>query len=516
MPDSMPEPSTDLFRLAVELSPSGMIVTDAHGTIVLLNGEVERLFGYSREELVGKPIELLVPGRARDQHPRHRAGFLEHPQARPMGVGRDLYGLRKDGTEVPLEIGLNPIPTDGGYLVLSSVVDISARRELEERLRQAQKMEAIGTLAGGIAHDFNNILRAIIGYTELALASVRDSQGMDDLSQVRRAAERGQQLVQRILAFSRQRELARTPVRLERPILDAIDLLRASLPRNIEIRSHLAPDAPPIRADETQLHQILMNLATNAAQAMGDRDGVIDVTLTPFPATDDFERTHPGARRGLYTRLIVGDTGPGMPPDVRERAFEPFFTTKPAGSGTGLGLAVVHGIVQGLGGFIELHSRPGEGTTVICYFPAVEQTRAASLAEPAAGAGPHILFVEDEEALAELGERQLKAEGFHVTVHTSSLRALEDFRARPDAFDLVVTDNTMPRISGMALAQEILRLRPRTRILLVSGLAETLDPGVIYAKGIAGLLGKPHSGQELTNAVRSLIRSSTDGPRLQL
>ena len=506
--------ATDLFRLAVELSPSGMLVTDRDGRMVLLNREVERLFGYTREELLGRPVELLVPGRAREAHPRLRTGFLEHPQARPMGAGRDLYGLRKDGTEVPLEIGLNPIPTPDGYLVLTTVVDISARRELEERLRQAQKMEAIGTLAGGIAHDFNNILRAIIGYAELALANVRDSQGIEDLSQVRRAAERGQQLVQRILAFSRQRELARTPVKLDRPILDAIDLLRASLPRNLEIRSHLAPDAPPIRADETQLHQILMNLTTNAAQAIGERDGVIDVTLTPFQANDEFERTHPGARQGLYTRLIVGDTGPGMPEDVRERAFEPFFTTKPAGSGTGLGLAVVHGIVQGLGGFIELHSRPGDGTTVVCYFPAIEQTSVAAGGESLHGTGPHILFVEDEEALGELGKRQLEADGFRVTVYSSSLRALEDFRARPDAFDLVVTDNTMPRMSGMALAQEILRLRPRTRILLVSGLAETLDPGVIYAKGIAGLLGKPHSGLELTNAVRSLLRSSTDAPGL--
>ena len=512
MADPMPDATTDLFRLAVELSPSGMVVTDAQGTIVLLNREVERVFGYSRDELLGQPIEMLVPGRARDLHPEHRSGFLRHPQARPMGAGRDLYGLRKDGTEIPLEIGLNPIPTSGGYLILSSVVDISARRQLEERLRQAQKMEAIGTLAGGIAHDFNNILRAIVGYAELALASVRDSQGIDDLSQVRRAAERGQQLVQRILAFSRQRELARTPVRLERPILDAIDLLRASLPRNLEIRSHLAPDAPPIRADETQMHQVLMNLATNAAQAIGDGDGVIDVTLSPFQATDEFERTHPGARQGLYTRLIVGDTGPGMPLDVRERAFEPFFTTKPPGSGTGLGLAVVHGIVQGLGGFIDLLSRPGEGTTVVLYFPASEQSASASRGEPQEGSGPHILFVEDEEALGELGRRQLQADGFRVTVHSSSLQALEDFRERPDAFDLVVTDNTMPRMSGMALAQEILRLRPRTRILLVSGLAETLDPGVIYAKGIAGLLGKPHTGQELTTAVRSLLRTSSELP----
>ncbi|HXE81561.1 MAG TPA: PAS domain S-box protein [Vicinamibacterales bacterium] len=508
MSDSLFDSTMDLFRLAVERSPSGMLVTDAQGRIVLVNSEVERLFGYSRDELLGQPVELLVPARLRDVHAQHRSSFYAQPQTRPMGAGRDLFGRRKDGTEVPVEIGLNPIPTKDGYFVLSTIVDISARRELEERLRQAQKMEAIGTLAGGIAHDFNNILRAIVGYSELALAKMHDAQGIEDLAQVRRAAERGQQLVQRILAFSRQRELVRTPVRVERSIVDAIGLLQASLPRTLEIRTYFAPDAPPVRADETQLHQILMNLATNSAQAIGDRQGVIEVTLAPFRAGEEFERTHPGARPGLYTRLVVADDGPGMTPEVRERALEPFFTTKPPGSGTGLGLAVVHGIVQALGGFIEIQSSPGEGTTVSCYFPAAEQTVEVSSAEDPAQTGPHILFVEDEEALADLGKRQLQAEGFRVTVHTSSLRALEDFRSRPDAFDLVVTDNTMPRMSGMALAQEILRLRPRTRILLVSGLAETLDPGVIHAKGIAGLLGKPHSGQDLANAVRSLLGSS--------
>jgi hypothetical protein len=503
----MPEPSGELFRLAVELSPSGMIVVDPSGTIILVNREIERLFGYSSEELVGQLVEILIPERFRGHHPAYRKGFLAHPQARPMGAGRDLYGRRKDGSELPVEIGLNPIPIEGGHLVLSSIVDISARRELEERLRQAQKMEAVGTLAGGVAHDFNNMLRAIIGYTELALTNIHETQAINDLGQVRRAAERGQELVQRILAFSRQRELTRTPMHLEKTINDALALLRASLPRSIEIRTHLASDAPVVRADETQLHQIVMNLATNAAHAIGDRDGVIDVGLSPFNADEEFERRHPGARRVLYARLTVADTGSGMSEEVMQRAFEPFFTTKAAGTGTGLGLAVVHGIVQGLGGFVELHSRPNEGTTVMLYLPASEHLEHAPRANDETREGPHILFVEDEQPLAELGRRQLEAQGYRVSAYTSSLQALEGFRAHPDSFDLIVTDNTMARMSGMALAQEILRLRPRMRILLVSGLAETMDPGIIYAKGIAAILGKPHTGQELISAVSALLEA---------
>jgi len=501
----LPEQAPDLYRLTFELSPSGIIVIDASGTIVLANREIERLFGYAREELVGRSIDILVPERFRSRRPGFREGFFHSPQARPMGAGRDLFGLRKDGSEIPVEIGLNPITTERGTFVLSSVVDIRARRLLEERLRQAQKMEAIGTLAGGVAHDFNNLLRAIVGYSELVATTLTSTQGLADLDQVRRAAERGQQLVQRILAFSRHRELARTPMNLSRPLDDAIQLLRASLPTTIEIRSHFDHDAPAVYADDTQVHQILMNLVTNAAQALGDRPGAIEVTLSAFQADDVFGRLHPSAKPGLHALLAVSDTGPGMSADVVEHAFEPFYTTKPVGLGTGLGLAVVHGIVQGSGGAVELHSRPGEGTTVLVYLPAATESERQAPADAPTPTGPRILFVEDEEMLATLSKRQLEASGFAVTAYTSSLQALEAFRAHPEAFDAVVTDNTMPRMSGMALAQEILRIKPGTRILLVSGLVEMLDPGVIYAKGISGILGKPHTGQQLTQAVREIL-----------
>jgi PAS domain S-box-containing protein len=503
----MADTQADLFRLAVELSPAGMIAIDETGTIVLVNREVERLFGYEREELLGQSIDVLVPPRFRHRHPGSRRDFFGNPQARPMGAGRDLFGLRKDGSELPVEIGLNPIRTASGTLVLSSVVDITARRRLEDRLRQAQKMEAIGTLAGGIAHDFNNILRAIVGYSELVERTLTDDDARADIGQVVRAAHRGEQLVRRIMTFSRQRELRRTPMRLERPVLDAVGLLRSSLPRTIDLRCHCDDDAPAVRADDTQIHQVVMNLVTNAAQALGDAPGVIDVTLTAFSGGPAFREAHPHqSGPNLFALITVADTGPGMTEEVAERAFEPFFTTKPTGEGTGFGLAVVHGIVETYGGLVEIDTRPGDGVRVKVYLPAAESTVAVSeIRESSGPAGPRVLLVEDEEQIALLSKRQLESQGFRVTVCTSSLHALEEFRAHPEAFDAIVTDNTMPKLTGMSLAHEMLAVRPGTRILLVSGLADTLDEGVLYAKGIAGVLGKPHTGQQLGDAIRQIL-----------
>ena len=220
----MQPPSPDLFQLAFESSPTGKCVTDQAGTILLVNAETERLFGYPRGELLGQSIDVLVPERYRHRHPKYREAFFTDPKARPMGAGRDLFGLRKDGTEIPIEIGLKPVPTRDGIIMLASIVDISARRTLEAQLRQSQKLEAIGTLAGGIAHDFNNLLRSIIGYSELVTQVITDPQALADLEQVRRAAVRGQDLVLRMLAFSRPSEPTRTAQRLHQPAREAVDL----------------------------------------------------------------------------------------------------------------------------------------------------------------------------------------------------------------------------------------------------------------------------------------------------
>ena len=494
------------FQAAVESSPSGMVMTDEAGTILLVNHEVERLFGHSRNELIGRPVEMLVPARLRPIHPRHRAQFYTDPGSRPMGMGRELYGLRKDGTEIPIEIGLNPIRTDEGMCVLSSIVDVTERRRVEEQLRQSQKLEAIGTLAGGIAHDFNNILLSIIGHTELAQRPAVNELQRADLDQVLKAAERGRRLVQRILAFSRPGEIRRTSMAIERPVHEALQLLRASLPTTIEMREILDPEAPIVQSDETQIHQMLMNLATNAAHAMPE-GGVLEVRLGPFQVSDAFASSHPSLSPGLYARLSVKDTGHGMPPEVAERAFEPFFTTKPTGTGTGLGLSVIHGIVQSHGGAIEIQSRPNEGTRVDIYLPAhvASPLDRDNHEKKLDSDRPHILVVEDEEDLILMLRRQLHSLGYRVTTHTSSVEALEDFRARPADFHLLITDNTMPRLTGLALAQEIRSLRSDLPILLISGLAETSDPDELKRKGITRLLSKPHTSRQLGEVIEELL-----------
>ncbi len=497
--------SKTLLELAVDLSPAGMLAVDEQGTILLVNREIERLFGYERDELLGQSVDLLVPGHLRADHPGNRQRFFQHPRARPMGIGRDLFGLRKDGQEVLVEIGLNPISTDHGLCVLCSIVDISARRQTEEQLRQAQKLEAIGTLAGGVAHDFNNILLAIVGHAELLqTGSTLDTQQQQDLAQILKAAERGRQLVQRILTFSRQSEVAKTPLNPRASVHEILQLLRASIPRSIEIDERLDENTPSILSDETQLHQVVMNLATNAAQAMPD-GGLLEVGLGPWVVKPD-DRLANKLRPGLYTRLSVRDAGEGMPPEIMERALEPFFTTKGPGRGTGLGLAVVHGIVESHQGTMEINSVPGQGTQVDIYFPAhITKDAVANTTDNNVDTRRHILLVEDEVAIASMLKRQINTLGYQVTVHTSSLAALETFRAQPQAFDLLITDNSMPKMTGLALAQEILQQRPNLPVLLISGIAEVADHAELHALGITAILAKPHSMQQLRQVVSQLL-----------
>jgi PAS domain S-box-containing protein len=495
----MPKPTDELYRTVVALLPVGALVVDHAGRVVVANKEAERVFGREPGQLSGLIVAHLVADADRGR----LRGHVDEAH-----IERDIDALVGGGAAMAVDIQVIPFAGDGERLALLVVFDASERRKLQDERRHFHKLEAIGTLAQGVAHDFNNILRAIVGYVELARESVRDAQAVEDLARVRQAADRGQRLVERILAFSPQRELTRTATPLDKPVREALEELRHTLPPTTVIRSRLATDTPMVRADEAQVHDVLVHLATTGMQASGAQS-TIDVTLTPFAAGPEFERMHPGSPAGPYARVAVSVTRMAEASDVRDEAL----------GDPSVGLAIVSGIVRGLGGVVDVESRAGQGTTIVLYFPASpgHVQRGAAAGAPAGDAsadlGPHILLVEDEETLAELGRRQLQADGFNVTVHTSSIHALEDFRARPDAFDLVITDNTMPKMSGMALAHEILRVRPRIPILLVSGLAETLDPGVIYAKGIAGLLGKPHTGQELTAAVRSLLELTDRRPR---
>lgn len=494
------------FQAAVESAPSGMLMVDQAGTIVLVNREAERAFGYDRQELVGQPIERLVPGRFGPQHPGHRERYLTDPEARPMGSGRELFGVRKDGTEIPVEVGLTPITTAEGTFVLASVVDISLRRTMESQLREAQRLETVGALASGIAHDFNNVLLAILGYSELLLEQAGlDADSRGDLQQIVKAAERGRQVVDRMLEVGRRRQDIPEATHLQGPVSEALDLLSASVLKSAEIRRHLDDAAPAVLCDGTQVHQIVMNLGSNAARAMARSDAVLDVSLVPFHADAGSAAQHPGLQPGVYTRLTVSDTGVGMAPEVIDRVFEPFYTSHGSGDGTGLGLWLVREIVNALRGVIELRSREGEGTTFDIFFPAADEAGQLEGDDVEAGESqrPHVLYVEDEAPLAELGRRRLEQAGYRVTTYTSSVRALESVRARPDGFDMLVTDNTMPRLSGLELAEEVVRLRPQVPVLMVSGLARIRLEDV--PDFITRVLAKPHTSEELVSAVGELL-----------
>lgn len=521
LPSLPPEPSSSEqplelhLRAAVESAPSGLLMIDAGGSIVLVNREVERLFGYSRDELLGEPVERLVPDRFRGRHPEFRTAFFAAPSTRAMGAGRELFGLCKDGTEVPVDIGLTPVATPAGLFVISSIVDVSARKQAEEerrhleaRLRQAHKLEAVGTMAGGIAHDFNNILGAILGYSELATEHLApDSRPAADLRQVLKAADRGKQLVERILTFSRRQEARREPLDLGRTVTEVLELMRATTSTPVDLRDRIDPTTPKVIADTTSVHQVVMNLVTNATQAVST-GGLVEVAVEPVYVRDHVARSHPDLHEGPYAILTVRDSGVGMDATTMERAFEPFFTTKPPGSGTGLGLAVVHGILRDHEGAVLLESEPGQGTTVRCYFPTPEGVSSPSrevASDIPRGSGEQILYVDDEEALTLIGERRLIALGYQVSVFTDPALALETFRADPHRFQLVVTDYLMPRMTGLDLARQIVDLRPEIRIIVLTGfLDEPAGEGQRLLQ-VQRILKKPLTMLDLARAVRGVL-----------
>jgi signal transduction histidine kinase/ActR/RegA family two-component response regulator len=381
------------------------------------------------------------------------------------------------------------------------------KKKLEKQLRQAQKMEAVGTLAGGIAHDFNNILSAVIGFTEMALEDAAPESFLRrNMEQVLQAGMRAKRLVQQILAFSRQSDQELRPVQLKKIIVEACELLRASLPSTIAIHTRIQTNAFTM-SDPTQMHQVLMNLCTNAGHAMRERGGTLAIELREADNPEGWRAQHPELSAEAYVSLTVRDTGHGIPEQLIERIFDPFFTTKEHTEGTGMGLAVAHGIVKSHKGLITVESRPGEGTTFTILLPQIvspDPGQRQVSADLRTGS-ESILFVDDEAMLVDLSTQLLKRLGYNVTACTSSREALQRFKDAPDAFDLVITDMTMPQMTGKEMAAEMLRRRADLPIILCTGFSEIITEEAAKQAGIRAFIMKPIIMQELADAIRSVL-----------
>ncbi|MEI7638344.1 MAG: ATP-binding protein [Syntrophus sp. (in: bacteria)] len=378
---------------------------------------------------------------------------------------------------------------------------------MEAQLRQAQKMEAIGTLAGGIAHDFNNILAAMMGYAELAKFKTTDVKIHPHMDQVLKACGRAKDLVQQILTFSRQREQEKKPVAVTPIVKEAMKLIRSSLPATVEIRQSYTNGNDAVLADPTQIHQVLMNLCTNAVHAMREREGVLEVRLDQQEISVGYPAYDSEAKPGAYLQLTVSDTGEGIDPAIKDKIFDPFFTAKQPGEGTGLGLSIVYGIVRDHGGIIAVESNPGEGTTFTVSLPLID---VAGLREDQESTviprgSSCILLVDDEEPIASLGKEMLTALGYDVVVRLNSRDALEAFRAQPERFDLIITDMTMPHMTGANMAQEVFKIRPGFPIILTTGFSERINAEEAKKIGIRAFIMKPVSLPILAQTVKQVI-----------
>jgi PAS domain S-box-containing protein len=500
--------SEERYRRLVENAPLGILSMDPSGKVIDVNSRVLSILGSPSAEATRAINMLTFP-------PLVEAGIAGNFRlCLETGTGGVFESAYRSawGKEIFLRHTLTPILDPEGRItgVQAILEDVSGRRKLEDQLLQAQKMEAIGTLAGGIAHDFNNILAAILGYAELAsLKAQDDSEITENLQQCLQAVHRAKDLVRQILTFSRQGKQERKPMDIRPIVKEGLKFLRASLPVTVEIRENIEGNLGVIEADPTQIHQMLMNLCTNAAHAMREKGGILEVSLTKFILTLDRSSAFAELEPGPYLKLRVSDTGHGMPPEVLRRIFDPYFTTKQGGEGTGLGLAVVHGIVKSYRGGITVSSEPGKGTAFEIYLPGVyparEPVRAVKAEPLPLGGHERILFVDDERAIVEIAQGILERLGYKVEVRTSSIEAREMFRANPDRFELVITDMTMPNMTGDKLAQEILSIRPGIPIILCTGFSEYITEERAKALGIQEFVMKPLVMRDLATVIRRAL-----------
>jgi PAS domain S-box-containing protein len=504
-------------RAITNTANDSIVMINHLGRVTFWNPAAEKLFGFTIAEALGQPLhDLITPENYRTEAAAGFAHFLKTGQGPIIGKTIEMPALHKNGSKFPIELSVSAVREGQHWAAVGIIRDITERKtgeaeklKMEQQLQHAQKMEAIGTLAAGIAHDFNNILSSILGYAEL----VRDdmpptcTESLDDLAQVIKAGNRAKELVKQILTFSRQTEEESFPIQISLVIKEALKLLRASLPTNIEIKQMISAGSTSVLCDPTQIHQIIMNLCTNSYRAMRDEGGVLDVRLESFTPDPAFVANHPDLPTGEFLCLTVSDTGYGIDPAVLPRIFDPYFSTNKKEDGTGLGLAVVHGLVTKLGGAIEVSSELGAGATFKVFLPKAKnftEPRIDSDA-PAIHGSETILLIDDELPILQLEERMLTTLGYKTVCRTSSIEAMELFRNQPDRFDLVVTDHSMPNMTGAKLAEVMVDIRADIPIILCTGYSEVDIPPHVKKRCIRDIIMKPVNKKELAHAIRRVL-----------
>jgi PAS domain S-box-containing protein len=504
------------FRGLLESAPDPLVAVNQDGRIVVVNAQAERTFGYCREELVGQLMDILVVERLREKCLAYRTRFFKGPQRPPPGATLELYGLRKDGSEFPAEINLSLLETEEGLWASAAIRDLTERRRLESQFRQAQKMESIGTLSGGIAHDFNNLLTVILSYSNsLCEELAGDSKHQREAEQIHQAAERGAALTRQMLAFSRQQVFQLRVVNFNEIIRNLLKMLQRIIGEDIEITTALAEDLKPVKADPGQLEQILMNVSVNARDAM-PKGGRLTLETNNVVLDEDFVRQHVGSSLGPHVLLTVSDSGTGMDSATQARIFEPFFTTKGPGQGTGLGLAMVYGVVKQSGGSIWVYSKVGVGTSFRIYLPQVQ-----GISEMPAQKKPHtafnqgsetILVVEDDPGVRELVCMMLTSKGYKVLVAERPSDVESICEKHSGNIHLLLTDMILPGASGREIARRVGAIRPGIKLLYMSGYT---DDALIRDHGLDesfAFLQKPFSQESVAAKVREVLGS--DGFRL--
>jgi len=506
--------SKEKYQQLVNHAPTGIYEIDfVKGKLTSVNDVLCEYSGYSREELLSMSVYDFLTEDSQKIF-IDRLEKLFNGEKIPESVEYQI--VTKQGEKIWVLLNTRYTYEEGsprGATVVIHNIDERKKQEiekqrLEEQLRQAQKMEAIGTLAGGIAHDFNNILSAIMGYTEIAMLRVADDEKLRQyLNKVIMACERAREMVRQILAFSRQSHFKRKPVRVAQVVKEAGKLLKASLPSTIEIRVDIDPATGIVDADDIQIHQIVMNLATNAAHAMKENGGILGMRLRNIELSETDVEAHPEIEPGSFLKLTISDTGTGISSETMTRMYDPYFSTKPKSEGTGLGLSIVHGLVRTHHGFITVESDFGKGTAFHVYLPRTENEYIPEESEPEdmATGTENILFIDDEQSLTEVGKQMLEYLGYSVVTQNSSVEALALFREDPQKFDLMITDMTMPVIPGDKLSEQILAIRPDIPIIICTGHSEHITEELAKTMGIRAFVMKPYLIQDLAKMVRQVL-----------